>query len=381
MSRALVFPLAVLTIASLAACGSTNAGSAAAGDAAQGATAVSVASTSDACVISAASVAAGPTSFTITNNGDAATEFYLYAADGQRIVGEVENIGPALTRDLTVVLETGTYVTACKPGMTGDGIRGTLTVTGTSTASAPDAAARTKAAADYKAWVATESARLLTGTTSFVAAVKAGDQVKAKSLYAATRAHWEAIEPIAESFGDLDPKLDARVNDVEAGEPWTGWHRLEKALWVDRSLAGMSVVADQMLTDTEDLVGRIAALDLTVDQVTNGAKELLDEVATGKVTGEEERYSHTDLVDFQANIDGARKAFEVVTPIVSVKDPALTTTLDAAFGDLQKSLDTYRSGTGFVLYTALTPAQVKELAAKVEALSEPLSRLTATVVA
>ena len=230
-------------------------------------------------------------------------------------------------------------------------------------------------------WVATRSAQLLTGTTSFVAAVKAGDQARAKALYAPTRAHWEAIEPIAESFGDLDPRLDARVNDVEAGDAWTGWHRLEKALWVDRSLTGMSAIADQMLTDTEDLVGRIAALDLTVDQVTNGAKELLDEVATGKVTGEEERYSHTDLVDFQANIEGARKAYDVVLPIVTAKDPALVTTLDAAFADLQKSLDTYRAGTGFVLYTALTPAQVKELAAKVEALSEPLSRLTATVVA
>jgi iron uptake system component EfeO len=142
----------------------------------------------------------------------------------------------------------------------------------------------------------------------------------------------------------------------------------------------MGPIADQMLADTKDLVARIAKVSLAADQVTNGAKELLDEVATGKVTGEEERYSHTDLWDFQANVDGARKAYDVVADVAREKDPELTDKLDAAFADLQKELDLYVVGDGFVLYTDLTPAQVKALATKVEALSEPLSELTATVV-
>ncbi len=83
-----------------------------------------------------------------------------------------------------------------------------------------------------------EAARLVTATQAFAAAVKAGDVATAKSLYAAARSHYEAIEPIAESFGNLDPAIDARENDVE-GDQWTGFHRLEKALWVDNSAAGM----------------------------------------------------------------------------------------------------------------------------------------------
>ena len=142
----------------------------------------------------------------------------------------------------------------------------------------------------------------------------------------------------------------------------------------------MTPIADQMLADTEELIAKIATVELTADQVTNGAKELLDEVATGKVTGEEERYSHTDLWDFQANVDGAKKAYDVVAAVVATKDPELKATLDTTFADLQESLDVYRVGDGFVLYTDLTEEQVKDLAAKVEALSEPLSQLTATVV-
>jgi len=374
MPRVLVVPAVAALALGLAACGSSSSGSASG----TGST-ITVASSADACTLSATTATSGTTTFSVTNNADEATEFYVYAADGQRIVGEVENIGPAITRDLTVVLQPGTYTTACKPGQTGDGIRADFAVTGEKVAGA--AAAELQSAADtYKEWVEDQSQDLLAGTTAFVAAVKAGDVAKAKALYAATRVHWERIEPVAESFGDLDPKLDARENDVEAGTPWTGWHRIEKALWADKSLAGMSPVADQLLADTKDLVDRIETVELTADQVTNGAKELLDEVATGKVTGEEERYSRTDLWDFQANVDGAKQAFESVEAIVAKKDAGLVTELDTAFDALQAELDKYKQGNGFVLYTALTPAQVKALAAKVEALSEPLSELTSAVV-
>ncbi|MFN8148209.1 MAG: iron uptake system protein EfeO [Candidatus Nanopelagicales bacterium] len=376
MSRVLIVPTLVVASLGLAACGSSSASS---GTGSGSGSTITVASSSDGCTLSATTTTSGTTTFSVTNSADEPTEFYVYAADGQRIIGEVENIGPAITRDLTVVLQPGTYTTACKPGQTGDGIRADFTVTGEKVAGA--AAAELQSAADtYKEWVEDESQDLLAGTTAFVAAVKAGDIGKAKALYAATRVHWERIEPVAESFGDLDPRLDARVNDVEAGTEWTGWHRIEKALWADRSLAGMGPVADRLLADTRDLVERIEGVTLTADQVTNGAKELLDEVATGKVTGEEERYSRTDLWDFQANVDGAKEAFEAVEGIVATKDPELVTELDTAFDALQAELDRYKQGTGFVLYTALTPAQVKALAAKVEALSEPLSELTSAVV-
>ncbi len=237
-----------------------------------------------------------------------------------------------------------------------------------------------QAATAYRAYVANEAQELKVATAAFIAAMRAGDLEKAKELYPVARVHWERIEPVAESFGDLDPRLDARVNDVEEGDEWTGWHRLEKALWADKSLDGTKKYVDLLESDTEELVVKIVAVELTADQVTNGAKELLDEVATGKVTGEEERYSHTDLWDFQANVDGAEKAYSVVADVVADKDPELKATLDAAFADLQSALVVYKVGDGYVLYTDLTGAQIRDLAAKVEALSEPLSQLTATVV-
>ena len=103
-----------------------------------------------------------------------------------------------------------------------------------------------------------------------------------------------------------------REDGLEEGQDpekdWTGWHRLERSLWQDKKLTDRdSELADQLITDLTDWQKRVGKAEITPTSMANGAKELLDEVATGKVTGEEERYSHTDLVDFKANVEGARE--------------------------------------------------------------------------
>jgi len=351
---------------------------------------LNVTSSDDACDLSADSAPSGRLVFKVRNTGSKVTEFYLYAADGKRIVGEAENIGPGLSRSLVVSAPAGKYVPACKPGMTGKGIRSTFTVTDSGKKSNASAAVQQQvddATTQYHEYVEDQSEQLLDGTKRFVAAYRAGDDAKARALYPTARVHWERIEPVAESFGDLDPKMDAREADLEAGQQWTGWHRLEKDLWPPRKAAytpltkaQRATYAGRLLADTETLHGRIEKLTFTVDQIGNGAKSLLDEVAIGKVTGEEEVWSHTDLYDFQANIDGARVAFEGLRPVLAQKDPALEKQLAQRFTALERMLDRYRVGsTGFVSYDKLRDTEVKALSDAVNALSEPLSHLTAAV--
>lgn len=359
-------------------------------DADSGAGAISVVSTDDECTISAVAAGSGSLVFDVKNDGPQVTEFYVLADDGLRIVGEVENIGPGLTRRLVVTAGPGDYFTACKPGMVGDGIRAAFSVTDSGRPLGPvgDIAELLTVATDqYGAYVRDQAGQLITKTEEFAALYAAGDGDAARVLYADARTHWERIEPVAESFGDLDPRLDLREADLAEGEAWTGWHRIEKDLWPEgapayaaATAAERTELADQLVADTQDLVDRVQDLTFTADQLGNGAKELLDEVATGKVTGEEETWSHTDLWDFQANVDGARIAYEVLQPALVTKDAELATTLTTRFATLQGLLDQYRDGEGFVLYTDLTDDQVKELSDAVNALSEPLSGLTAAVV-
>jgi iron uptake system component EfeO len=369
----------------LAACTSNSTGT----DTGDGRT-IDVTSSDKVCELSAEKAPSGRLVFKVENTGSKVTEFYLYAADGKRIIGEAENIGPGLSRSLVVNAPAGKYVPACKPGMTGQGIRSTFTVTESGEKNNASAAVQKQvddANAAYQEYVEDESTQLLAGTKQFVAAYKAGDDARARTLYPTVRVHWERIEPVAESFGDLDPKMDAREADLEQGQEWTGWHRLEKDLWppADQQYTPLTeteraTYADQLLADTETLHGRVEKLTFTVDQIGNGAKSLLDEVATGKVTGEEEIWSHTDLYDFSANVDGARVAFEGLRPVLRVKEPALEKQIAQRFSALEAMLDRYRVGAeGFVSYDKLTTKQVKELSDAVNALSEPLSHVTAAV--
>lgn len=331
------------------------------------------------CELTQTEFDAGIATFAIENVGDTTAEFYILKADGEGIVAEVENIGAGLTRELTAELAEGTYIYSCEQMDGGTPIRGELIVTAAKTVSSLSPEAKTAIAA-YKSFVDAEAATLLAGTTEFAGAIKTKNVAKAKDLYAPTRVAWERIEPVAESFGDLDPKMDAREGDLDPGVAWTGWHALEKQLWVTGLQDDASALADQLVADTQDLVTRIATIELTLSQISNGAKELLDEVATGKVTGEEERYSHTDLWDFDANVYGAMKAVEVSREILAAKDAPLLADLDAAFTALNSELAKHKVDDGFKLYTELTPAEVKALATLVEACSEPLSKMTAALV-
>lgn len=358
---------------------------------------LTVSSTDDTCDVSAVEAPAGNLSFAVTNDGTQVTEFYLLAEDGLRILGEVEGIGPNTSKTLTVNAPAGSYVTACKPGMVGEGIRADFSVSESDDdveVSGTDQELVTQAEDNYRAYVQDQTAQLLVKTQEFVDLYKSGDDDGARALYADARTHWERIETVAESFGDLDPKMDAREADVDfaAGEKWTGWHVIEKDLWpqdaedyTPLTQQERASYADDLLANTEELDARIQAtgpdaLSYPIDAIANGARGLLEEVALGKITGEEEIWSHTDLWAFQANVDGAVVAFEGVKALLETKDPELAAELTERFDELQALLDQYRDGDGFVYYDELTEEQVDELAAAVDALSEPLSHLTAAVV-
>jgi iron uptake system component EfeO len=341
--------------------------------------AITVSASDDACTVARTSADAGTLTFEVTNKGNRVTEFYLYA-EGDRIMGEVENITPGLTRRLIVeVSDSGKYQTACKPGMQGKGIRGEFTVTGDAK-KATDADSQLAAAtASYKQYVNAQVVALVDKTKEFTSAVKAGDVEKAKALYPVARIYWERIEPVAESFGDIDPKVDNREDGVEEGQEFTGFHRLEKDLWVSGLQPDSSAIADQLQSDIEDLASRAKTVELTPLQLANGAKELLDEVATGKITGEEDRYSHTDLWDFRSNVDGSQAAINALRPVIQERDAALLSTLDEKFAAVDAALEKYRVGDGFKLYTELTEADIKALSEAVDALGEPISQVSEVV--
>jgi iron uptake system component EfeO len=366
--RALLCLGAAAMLALLAtACGSSD-------DAPAGAETMSFKITDAGCDPHDARAKAGPIDFEVESESSMVTE--LEVLDGETILGEKENLTEGLNGSFSLTLEEGEYTVRCNGGSEEDG---TLTVSGKlDSSNSPEVE---EAIAEYREYLEENTAELTAKAMPFVAAVVAGDVAKAKALYPAARIPYERIEPVAESFGDLDPRIDARENDVPASE-FGGFHRIEKALWEEGTAKGMAPVAERLLADVEELETKVKSVKLQAVQIANGANELLGEVSASKITGEEERYSHIDLVDFKANVEGSQVAFESVEPLLSESDPKLAKEIEADFEEVYGSLEPYETddGVGFVLYTDLTKADTRKLAQRIDALAEKLSQVPAVIV-
>ncbi|WES70114.1 iron uptake system protein EfeO [Superficieibacter sp. HKU1] len=321
-------------------------------------------------------VKAGKTQFIIQNHSQKALEWEILK--GVMVVEERENIAPGFTQKMTANLQPGEYDMTC--GLLTNP-KGKLTVTGAATADADKGNALLSlsgAITEYKAYVTAETSALVKGTKAFTDAVKAGDIEKAKALYAPTRQHYERIEPIAELFSDLDGAIDAREDDYEqkAADPkFTGFHRLEKALFGDNSTKNMDGYADGLYADVVDLQKRIEELAFPPSKVVGGAAGLIEEVASSKISGEEDRYSHTDLWDFQANIDGAQKIVDLLRPQLQKENAALLAKVDANFKKVDGILAKYRTKDGFETYDKLTDADRNALKGPITTLAEDLAQL------
>lgn len=376
------------------------------------ANALTVTSTDTACTVSTTTAASGTLTFDVSNESSQVSEFYLLAEDGLRIIGEVENIAPGASRTLTVVAQPGDYVTLCKPGMVGAGVgRSEFSVTGDQVAATGDDAQQKEQAVDlYAAFVKDQVEQLVPAVDDFVTAYEQRDDETARTAFPRVRAFYERIEPVAESLGDLDPRIDYReVDAVAEGLDWTGFHRIEKDLWVpakdalnadgetpawqdwapsdddERAAFGDRLIAD--VAELNDYVHSDAFQSSLEAQgvagISNGAIALLDEVATGKITGEEDWWSGTDLSDFAANVEGSEMAFSLVRDFASAQgdDGArLSDEIAAGYDALTTELAAHGSlDDGFVSYGTLTDDDKRSLTDLLNALAEPLSRLTSTV--
>jgi len=334
------------------------------------------------CEPSVISAPAGPVVFEVTNFGGGVGEFEILRDDF--VIDEVENIVPTFQNNLVSRLDGGEYDLVC---FSIQAPRGTLSVSGGPAATRPPSAIVDKDTlgayqAEYETYVRAQGAMFAEAVAGFVAAIKSGDLETAKALYAPSRVGWESIEPVAELFSDLDQAMDFREEDFAAGvdDPaFTGFHRIERLLWVDGASGDLDALADQLLANANDLAQRLQTLSIDAYQMTQGAGALIDEVAQTKMTGEEDRYSGTDLWSIQANIDGSMRIVDIVRPSLAASDQAYLDQLDAAFAAVNAITDRYRTTDGFQPWSAIAPEDITAMQAALAGLSEVLGRLSGTL--
>ena len=233
---------------------------------------------------------------------------------------------------------------------------------------------------EYKKFVEEQIDMLLSDSEKFAEVLKSGNLDEAKKMYPLIRMAYERSEPIAESFGESDVNIDFRLVDFKeeynTEEGWRGFHRIEQILWKKNTTKGTEKYAIQLIDDIKELAAKIKTVEVTPDIMITGAVDLLNEVSTSKITGEEEVYSHTDLYDFRANIEGAEKIFEIFKPKLSKVDEKLVEELNIRFKEVNTLLDKYMvDDKNYKSYTQLTNEDTRLLSEAVTKLGEPLAQL------
>jgi iron uptake system component EfeO len=289
------------------------------------------------------------------------------------------------------VVALALVVAGCSSNDAGSGTDATTSAAATTTAAAAANPLVDKSATEYQGYAVEQTTELVTVTKTLTDAVRAGDLAAAQAAYAPSRVPWERIEPLAGLVEAIDGKVDARVDDFAGVDDpeFTGWHRLEYLLFEKNTIDGGAPFADQLDKDIATLNTQMPTLDVTPRDVAVGAAELIEEVSEGKITGEEDRYSKTDLWDFDANLQGSQAAVERLTPALQESDPALLEKITKGFADLNATLQPLRRGDGWVLYctendpypsprcTGVTvdPATIDKLKAQLAGLSENVSQV------
>jgi iron uptake system component EfeO len=379
-SRYLLTGLAALLVIGLAACGGSHPAAAPV----QAGRSVAITLTTAGCAPEPASLAAGAVDFAVANkDAGAVSEAELRTADMGKILGEQENLTPGLSGGFSLTLQPGKYKISCPGAATA---QWTLTVTGKATGqswqSVPQLAS---AVTGYASFVSADTVALVTHTRSLCRAVDSGRLTSAQQLYPKARVYYEQIEPVAEIWGTLDTEIDGRwENPVTVKSQFTGFHRLEQLLWQDKTLTGAPALCAGLVAHEQQLLMLVRSAQYNPLELASGATDLLNEAATAKITGEEERYSNTDLVVFEANVHGAMKVVTLLQPYLNGHDPAVVALIDRRAAAVGAELSKFDAApgydeTGYVDYSTVTKAQRRQLSAAANALAEALSQLSAEV--
>ena len=402
--RAAVSLVAAVSLASLAACGSSdNSGAPSDGGSSSpaksnGVSEVKISLTSggsgDTCAVDKKSAAAGPITFTVDNQSATGVSEVEILQD-QKIIGEKENLAPGLApQKLTLTLGGGDYQIYC-PGASEEMVA--FTVTGKA-AAAPTGSAATllqQGTVGYGQYVTGQVEAMVSAVQTLQKDVDSGDLQAAQKQYGVARPFYEKIESDVEGFvlpgykatdnhGNLDYLIDMRASNLDPAVGWHGFHAVERDLFAREKITGKTKKqAAELTANVTKLAELSKSLTYKPEDLANGAAGLLEEVQKNKISGEEEKYSHIDLVDFAANVEGAQQAFAYLKPGLTELDATMTQTIAQRFDTVNQMLDTYRDPAeigGYKRYTAaLKASDASKLSQTVQALQDSLANLAEKV--
>jgi len=335
-----------------------------------------------ACEPNALTVPAGKNAFRIVNSSERAVEWEIL--DGVLVIEERENIAPGLSQVINANLQPGDYAITC--GLLSNP-RGTLHVTPTAESEAnakarPSMVAFIGPLSEYRVYLSLQGSALIKAVTALQQAIEAGDLSAAQAAYVPARAAYQRIAPAAQRLAELDNAINARADYYEKREQdaaFSGFHRIEYGLFDQHSVEGLNPIAQRLQTDVTSLKQQLLAQNMAPEQLAAIVVRNMRSLAEIRSNGEEERYSHSDLNGFAANLEGTRKVIDLLRPLLSKSSGPLLEKIDAASAGLDTELNGLKTDSGYRPYDQVDAVQRKLIADKAKTLADALDGIDAAL--
>jgi len=335
-----------------------------------------------ACEPNALTVPAGKNAFRIVNRSERAVEWEIL--DGVLVIEERENIAPGLSQVINANLQPGDYAITC--GLLSNP-RGTLHVTPTAESEAnakarPSMVAFIGPLSEYRVYLSLQGSALIKAVTALQQAIEAGDLSAAQAAYVPARAAYQRIAPAAQRLAELDNAINARADYYEKREQdaaFSGFHRIEYGLFDQHSVEGLNPIAQRLQTDVTSLKQQLLAQNMAPEQLAAIVVRNMRSLAEIRSNGEEERYSHSDLNGFAANLEGTRKVIDLLRPLLSKSSGPLLEKIDAASAGLDTELNGLKTDSGYRPYDQVDAVQRKLIADKAKTLADALDGIDAAL--
>ncbi|MCW2948924.1 MAG: hypothetical protein JWR24_5641 [Actinoallomurus sp.] len=289
---------------------------------------------------------AGRQTLLLRNSGSTVAGVTLIDPASGAVYAEMEGLGPGVTRRLRVTLGGGTYAFRCADDGSGDPVTGPRARIAGPAGGGPAIMPVTEndlyaPAKSYQAYVSAGLDRLVARTDALRAAVHDGDLAAARAAWTPAHLAYERLGAAYGTFGDFDGKIDGSPEGLPEGvhdERFTGFHRVEYALWHGESASAVGKAADRLAGDVHGLKAGFPDQRIAPGDLPLRAHEILENTLQFQLTGDADQGSGTTLRTAAANLEGTREVLGVLRPLLRPRYPALPT-VDTWLGRMEAMLE------------------------------------------
>jgi high-affinity iron transporter len=318
----------------------------------------------------------------VDNAGSSVADIALVGAGNSLVYGEVEAMAPGTTRTMTVIVPPGRYRVQCTFSEGATLLSGVVTISGRPVTGAHAYLPVTYSEAlpaitAYRADVSAGLATLATDTDHLRSLADAGQLEQAKSAWLVAHLDYERLGAAYDTFGDFNDEIDGRPNGLPLGvhDPhWTGFLRLEAALWQDQPAATVAFVANLLDDDVHGLVAAFPDQTIDPNDLSLRTHEILENTLQFQLTGETDEGSHTGLATALANVEGTEMTLTAIAPLLARRAPALLATATAGLHRLATLFASFQQPDGtWTPVQALSAVQREVVDGTIGSLLETLS--------